>query len=270
MSTVGYERIANWALAIRDEAAFVREVLAGQPEPPRYFAIMRRVNREGPPALGVLPRPERRDDDALASALDEGVVVDMRRTAAYASGHVPGTINIPLNDKFSTWAGSLLAYDRDIHLVADDESGEAAARAARALALIGLDRVRGWFRHSALKAWAGGRALQQTPQLTVDELSRLGGAAIVVDVRSRGEYEAGHIPGTTNVPLAELGERLADIPRGRPLVLQCQGGTRSSIAASVLLARGFHDIANLSGGFSAWEKGGHPVEKSADEPASVE
>jgi hydroxyacylglutathione hydrolase len=270
MSTVGYERIANWALAITDEASFVREVLAGQPEPPRYFAMMKRVNRDGPALLGALPRPARLPDDSLGRALDEGVIVDLRRTAEYASGHVPGTINIPLNDKFSTWAGSLVPYDHDVYLVADDESGDAAARAARALALIGIDRVRGWFRTRALEVWAGDRALQQTPQLTVDELARLGGAAIVVDVRGRSEYEAGHIPGTTNVPLAELGERLADIPRGRPLILHCQGGTRSSIAASVLLARGFHDIANLSGGFTAWEKGGHPVEKTEGEPAASE
>ena len=271
MSTVGYERIANWAVGMTDEEAFVREVLEGQPEPPRYFATMKRVNRDGPALLGDLEAPSRMPDDALAAALHEGTVVDTRSTEPFASGHVPGTINIPLTKAFVTWAGALVPYDRPLYLLMADDDPARAAGAARTLALIGIDRVAGWFAPSALHRWSEstGRALGQTPQLSVDELARLGGAALVVDVRRRSEYDAGHVPGVTNVPLAELPERLADVPKGRPLVLQCQGGTRSAIAASLLLSLGFHDIVNLSGGFGAWEKAGSPVERPepAAEPA---
>ena len=99
-TTVGYEKIGNWGVAMTDEDEFARMVLAGQPEPPRYFAQMKRINKEGPRILGGLHRPPR-----LAALLDDGaVVVDTRPAAAYAAGHVPGTINIPLNGSFTTWA----------------------------------------------------------------------------------------------------------------------------------------------------------------------
>jgi hydroxyacylglutathione hydrolase len=94
-TTLGYERIANWALAEDDQGEFVRTVLAGQPEPPKYFAAMKRINRDGPRVLGGFPKPARRSADALASLLAEGVlVVDTRSAALFASRHVPGTINI--------------------------------------------------------------------------------------------------------------------------------------------------------------------------------
>ncbi|HEU4455173.1 MAG TPA: rhodanese-like domain-containing protein [Longimicrobium sp.] len=272
-STLGYEKLFNWGLAATDEEEFVRAVLAGQPEPPKYFARMKRINRDGPRVLGGFRLPPRMADDRLAAVIDGGApVVDLRSTAEYASAHVPGTINVPLNRSFNTWAGWLLPYDRDVYLIVPD--AEAADRAVRALAMIGLDRVAGFFTARAIESWrAAGRGTASVEQIDSRELAeRMGAGAVnVLDVRGRAEWEAGHLPGVPNVPVGYLADRLDEIPTDRPLVLQCQGGARSSIAASVLRAHGFRDVLNLTGGFQDWVSTGHPVERGepAREPAGV-
>ncbi|HEV2148807.1 MAG TPA: rhodanese-like domain-containing protein [Longimicrobiaceae bacterium] len=270
-STVGYERMFNRALSITEEDGFVRAVLEGQPEPPRYFAEMKRINREGPRVLGGLERPQRLPEGRLAELLGEGaLVVDTRPAAEFAAGHVPGTISIPLNRSFTTWAGWLVPYDRPFYLLVDDAGPGAVDEAVRDLAMIGLDRVAGWFGADVVAAWAaGGRELQTTPQITSAELAqRMGGGGVaVLDVRGAAEWEAGHLPGVPNLPVGYLADRLDEVPRDRPLVVHCQGGARSAIAASVLQAKGFRDVINLAGGYADWQAGGHPTERSAAEPA---
>lgn len=261
-STVGYEKLYNWGVGAGSEAEFVRGVLADQPEPPAYFAEMKRRNRAGPPVLGALPRPARLAPAELAARLEAGaVVVDIRPQAVAAAGRLPGTLSIPLNKSFVTWAGSLLPYDTPFYLVTGDgPGGESAARAARELAMIGLDHVAGWVGEEALEWWAAaGRELAEIPHLHPRDLARQPGA-VVLDVRGSAEWRAGHLPGVPNIPLAELQARAAEVPAGRPLVLQCQGGGRSHIAASLLQVRGV-EVANLAGGFGAWEREGLAVER---------
>jgi hydroxyacylglutathione hydrolase len=268
-TTLGYERIANWGLEEMTEDQFVDRVLAGQPEPPRYFAEMKRINKVGPRVLGAPKRPAALPADAIVRLVSEGVlVVDTRAADAFAAGHVPGTISIPLNKSFSTWAGWLVPYDRGVVLLVDDEG--CVDEAVRDLAMIGLDRVTGYLRPDALGAWtAAGRALATTAQMTAEELAEALAArrVDVVDVRGASEWESGHLPGVPNIPLGYLEERLAELPAGRPLVVHCQGGARSAIAASVLEARGVRDVINLVGGFGAWAGAGHPVERGT--PAAV-
>src|SRR5690606_24099281 len=172
-STVGYERLYNWAFQIEDEDEFVRAVLSGQPEPPKYFAQMKRINKLGPTILDGFRRPERLPADRLARLLEEGaIVVDTRRAAAFASAHVPGTINIPLNRSFNTWAGWLVPYDRDFYLIVEDGESHALDEAVKDLAMIGLDRIGGYFTDDVVEAWAAsGRALGSVPQLTADDLA---------------------------------------------------------------------------------------------------
>lgn len=269
-STVGYERFANWGLTTPDEDAFVRLVLAGQPEPPKYFARMKQVNREGPRVLGGFPQPERLAGSRLEELLGAGaLVVDTRRTAEFAQGHAPGTINVPLSSSMPTYAGSVLPYDRAIYLVVDDRLEGAVDEAVRALVSIGLDAVAGSFGTDALDAYrAAAGALGSVPQLTPAALApRLeAGAAVVVDVRNRSEWDTGHLKGALHVPLATFTDHLAELPRDRPLVVQCETGSRSAVAASVLRANGFRDVANLAGGFTAWRKAGLPV--AMETPAS--
>jgi hydroxyacylglutathione hydrolase len=256
-STLGFERIANWAFQISEEAAFVREVLAGQPEPPRYFATMKAVNRDGPPPVphGAIPEL---DLHGVRRVVSQGAsLVDVRSTADFAAGHVGGALNIPVGSSFTTWAGWLLPYDRDIVLLADD--ADRLARARRALSLIGLDRVIGYAGAAFREAWKS----ECGPLLTVEEIDvrslANGNQRTIVDVRGASEWDEGHLPNAKHLFLGNLVELTKDLPRDMPLALQCQGGTRSAIAASLLQAQGFTRVANARGGFREWSSAGLPV-----------
>jgi hydroxyacylglutathione hydrolase len=269
-TTLGYERLFNRGLAEVDEAAFVADVLAGQPEPPMYFAEMKRMNREGPRVLGTLPRPPRRPDAELADVLRGGaLVVDTRPAAEFARRHVPGTLNVPLGKSFPTWAGSVLAYGRDFHLLAPEGAdGGRMAAAARDLAMIGLDRVAGWFAASAIDAAVSAGSAGTVAEVQPEELDGvLAGGAELVDVRNSSEFAAGHLPGALNLPLGRLAERLDELPRGRTLVVHCQSGARASVAAGLLASRGFGDVRHLAGDYAGWAGAGRPVEKGEPVPA---
>jgi hydroxyacylglutathione hydrolase len=260
-STIGYERLANWGLTTLDENAFVREVLAGQPEPPAYFAEMKRINRDGPPLLREWPQPERLDAGLLGAVIAaHGIVVDTRSAESFADGHAPGTLSIPLGKSFSTWAGWLLPYDRESYLIATTQAD--AARAAREMAKIGLDLVAGWFPAEAFTAWSdSGGAIERVAQTSSSAIAAriTSGEVTVVDVRNESEWAHGHLPGALHIPVGYLTQRLSEIPRGRPVVVQCQGGSRSAIAAGVLLSHGVRDVINLRGGYDEWRREALPV-----------
>jgi hydroxyacylglutathione hydrolase len=173
-STLGYERRFNWAFRVASEDAFVADVLAGQPEPPRYFATMKRLNKVGPRVLGGFDAPPRLDDHRLPDLLAQhALVVDTRSPGEYATEHLSGTINIPLGRSFVTWAGWLLPYEQDLYFIVDDLTDGARVELVRQLALIGLDRVTGVFSAGAVqRAVAHGAAVETIPQVTADELSR--------------------------------------------------------------------------------------------------
>lgn len=258
-STVGYEKLANWGVAEGDEAAFVSAVLAGQPEPPTYFARMKQINRDGPPLVGgVSGLPPALDASELDDLLRTGaMVVDTRDAAAYAAGHVPGTINIPFDGSFTGWAGWLLPYDRDVHLIVDDDVNSATPRLLAGLRSIGLDRVAGTFAsREVLFDRALGRVQQAEPR---DAAALLDRGAHLIDVRGRAEYDGGHISGAVNIPVGHLSSAIAALPVDKPIVVQCQAGARSAIAASLLRARGIENVINLKGGIAAWQRDGRPV-----------
>jgi len=263
-STVGYERLFNWAFAVAGEEKFVRLILEGQPEAPRYFGEMKRINRCGPRVLGELPRPEPMAASALPEVMKRGAtVIDTRPALAYAAGHVPGTLNLPLDQSFTGWAGWLVPYTGALYLLIDQNRGRGLREAVRDLAMIGLDRVAGYFGTDAIAAWSNGRRPGTISQITASELARqLGeGAASVIDVRARSEWETGHLPGVAHIPLGNLPEHLSRLPRNRPLVVHCQGGARSAIAASLLQANGFGNVFNLKGGLAEWAAGGFPIQR---------
>jgi hydroxyacylglutathione hydrolase len=263
-STLGYEKRFNWAFAVTDEAAFVREALAGQPDPPRYFAKMKQINRSGPQMLGGIRRPARLPLATLVSLLAQGgIVVDTREAAEFARGAVPGTINIPASRTFTTWSGSLLPYDRDFHLIVDDRRMQTVDELVRDLAGIGLDRVAGYFGGEVVDTWPMSQGQLQTisslglAEVTTRQRSQDG---VVVDVRGEGEWQAGHVPGSLNLPLADLEQRLDEVPRNRTVIVHCQTGSRAAMAASLLKAKGFGDVRLYSGGFAEWRGAGLPVE----------
>ena len=237
-STVGYERMSNWAFSERNVDTFVDRVLEGQLEPPAYFGVMKRINRDGPPVLGVRSEPPTPPADSLAElGLAGALVVDMRAPERFARAHVPGTLNIPWGGSFTTLAGSLLPYGHDLYLLADDRA--TALSAARALTLIGLDRIAGIFNEEACIAWVdGGRALgrirQFTPEVLLEQIAT--NAVMVVDVRSKSEWNAGHHREAHHIPLGDLPRALATLPRDKPIAVYCQRGTRSAVASSLLAA----------------------------------
>jgi hydroxyacylglutathione hydrolase len=264
-STLGYEKRFNWAFSIDDEEEFVRAVLTGQPDPPRYFGEMKRINQTGPRMLGAIRRPPRLPVGKLAELLQGGtLVVDTRPAADYAVGAIPGTLNIPLGRSFTTWAGWLIPYDQDFVLIVDDHRTQRVEEAVRDLAGIGLDRVVAYCGTEVVEAWRTARRQLQTIESIaaseVGEAAGSGGAALV-DVRSLEEWSAGHLPAARNLPLGELDQRLAEVPRDKLVIVHCQSGARAAIAASLLLSRGISQIRQYSGGFGEWSASGRAVEK---------
>ncbi len=248
-STLGYEKLFNWAFADMSEEEFVSAVLVGQPEAPRYFAEMKRVNRDGPSLDAPAAPPSRWETGDLVSSLRSGgLVVDTRSASSFAAGHVPGTISIPLGSSFVTWAGWLLPYDRDFVLVVPSDAG--LDEAIQALRAIGLDRINGYVTEEGLESVA----LEDSTSVTAEQAREavVAESALLVDVRDESEFAAGHIPGVVHVHLGTLEDRLDEIPRDRPIVVQCRSGNRSAIGQSLLLAHGFADVRNLEDGILGW------------------
>jgi len=241
-STLGYERRFNWAFTAKTEADFVTNVLSGQPDPPPYFAVMKRINKEGPPPVSDRPVP-RLADDKLAQTVSNALVIDTRPAEEFAKGHVAGTLNIPLGGSFITWAGWLIPSDQDIYVVTDRIDD-----VRRALGLIGLDRIAGVFPPAA----AAGN--EQVPQVFADELkTRLpSNDLVVVDVRNDNEWQEGHIAEAIHIPLGQLAQRVNELAASDNIVVHCQGGSRSAIAASLLQKLGRKNVANLTGGYRRW------------------
>jgi hydroxyacylglutathione hydrolase len=262
-STLGYERRFNWAFNVKTEEDFVTSVLAGQPEPPKYFATMKHLNKLGPRVLGGFHAPPRLDDHRLPDLLAQhAMVVDTRAAGEYAAEHLPGTLNLPLNSAFVSWAGWLLPYSADLFFIVDDPSEERTKELVRQLALIGLDRVSGVFETTAVAHLASrGTRVATVPQVTADEVARRAAAdgPVIVDVRGATEWSSGHLPSAVHIPLGYLPERLDEVPADRAVVLQCQAGGRSAIAASLLQRAGRTNVSNLVGGFDAWKGAGLPV-----------
>ena len=257
-STLGYERLFNWGLAERDEEEFVREVLSGQPDPPAYFAVMKRINQDGPPV--VVREPPRRISarDVAAKLAESEPVIDTRPVAEFAERHAVASINIPDSKAFLKWAGALLPYDRDIFLIVPDGDQQSIIEK---LSLIGLDRIGGVYGlRSLAELESAGVQMRETPQVSIGALARRQkNGQVILDVRAPDEWEHGHIPGALHIPLGSLQSRLAEVPQGADIAVHCQGGTRSAIAASILQKNGF-SVSNIGGGFGEWERSGPTVE----------
>jgi hydroxyacylglutathione hydrolase len=155
----------------------------------------------------------------------------------------------------------LLPYDAELYLIVPDTGDHILENLVRSLAGIGLDQVAGYFETDVLGYWRKSQGeLQTIPMVTLEQLatpSRNG--EVLLDVRGAGEWVAGHVPGSLNLPVGELEARLDEIPRGRPLIVHCQTGARAAIAASLLRAEGFEDVRLFRGGFAEWRAAGQPV-----------
>ena len=239
VTTVGYERLFSPAIAAstRGEEAFVRFILADQPEPPLYFARMKQLNREGPPLLGRLPEPARVPLDAiaaLAARSDMQVVDTTLDRRAFMAGHVAGAFFAPLDKSFPTVVGSFLDPALPILLLADEATVPAAVRQ---LIRIGYDRVAGWMpRPAAAELAMAGIAPATIESVDVLEFGRRTAAdtGAVLDVRSAAEHAAGHIAGAVNIAHTRLRARVAEVPRDRTVYVHCASGARAAVSAAFL------------------------------------
>ncbi|MEU4303091.1 MBL fold metallo-hydrolase [Kitasatospora aureofaciens] len=252
-STIGRQRLTNYACRPMDKDTFVRIVTAGQPTAPAYFGHDAALNRQDHPLLDRTNATRPLCPEGFKEARTAGaVVLDTRSPEDFGAGHIRGAINVPVDGRFVEQAGTVLIPDSTVVIIApQDREDEVITRLAR----IGFDRITGYLRNpgNALPALAD----EVTPagRLTVDRLrSALAGEQppTVLDVRTCGEREAGFIDGSLHIALAELPARLDEIPTGRPLVAHCASGHRSSIAASFLRHHGHTDISDLIGGYAAW------------------
>lgn len=259
-STIGRERLTNWALAAMGRDAFVRHLTTDLPPAPAYFGHDAEMNRSGAPALGA-PAPL-----LSAAALDAAVragaqVIDVRDAAAWSDGHVPGSLNLGLHGSFASWAGTLVPTGCAVALVADDAA--AAHEAQVRLARVGIERVVGAL-DGGMAAWrAAGLPVDALPRVDPTSLAdalRSRGAPLVVDVRRPHEFAAGHVPGAVNLPLDALAARAAELDATRPVVTVCGSGYRSSAAAGLLQQLGQRVSGDLAGGWSAWTDAGMAVE----------
>lgn len=244
-STVGYELRTNRSIkAASDEESFVRFILAGQPEPPLYFARMKRDNRSGPVLLPSLPAPARLtagDVEELQGRRDIAVL-DTRSRDAFLAGHLAGAILADLDYQFCAIAGSYVEEHTAIYLVVEERRLDDAVRG---LIRVGLDRVVGYLTPDTLEEFSrSGGPLARTPTITMAQLEerRVTGGARVLDVRGAAEFEAGHVPGATNVPHTRVPLILGSLEPNTPLLVHCNSGARSAAAVSLLERAGFAPI----------------------------
>jgi len=261
-STIGTERLTNYALQIRDRDEFIRQMTANLPARPDYFLEDAAINRSGAVPLTELPKLTPITPAELKSMVDGGAIaLDVRPPDQFAAGHVPGSICIPLSGQFASWAGAVLGLNSRPVLIA--ETPEQISEARMRLARVGIENLAGYL-DGGIGAWQhAGLAPAQLPQITVRELDEQvrAGKLHVLDVRRQGEWDAGHIAEADWYPLDRFKAALPSLERGVTAV-HCKSGYRSTIAAS-LLQRAGHDVINVIGGFDAWQNEHLPIAEGA-------
>lgn len=248
-STVGYEKIRNWAFQYgEDEDGFTSYLLADQPEPPKYFAMMKHLNKVDRPLLLEVPKHPKLTKEEFLDANSKGItVIDTRNKADFAGGFLPNSYNIQNNNSFSTWAGWLLNYQEQFILVADEDQIDGLTRK---LMRVGLDNIYGYI--STVEDL--GIELQLATVITLGEFKNYMKAddVQIVDVRGVTEFEAGHVEGSINVFVGTLVAHLDQFSKDKQIIIHCQSGDRSAIANSILAKNGFKNVKNYAGGMKEW------------------
>ena len=248
-TTIGRERAANPLLAAPDEDAFVARLLAGYGTFPPYFLRLRERNRRGPQVLGspFPPLPALDVDDVKRHLADGAVLVDARSVKAWAAGHVPDAISIPLRAQFGSWLGWLVRDDHPLIFMLDH--GQDSADLVRQALTIGYEQLAGTVLGGIVAWQAAGLAVTSTEVVEAERLDRP-----VLDVRQDNEHAAGHIPGALHVELGRIASVATALPTG-DLAVMCGHGERAATAASLLERAGRRDIAVVIGGASDWAHG---------------
>jgi glyoxylase-like metal-dependent hydrolase (beta-lactamase superfamily II)/rhodanese-related sulfurtransferase len=265
-STIGFERRYNYAAQPRSVAQFVELVTGDLPPQPGNFETIVLKNR------GLLPVLEPKGTPLAPAAVhhllasggeggERAIVLDARDAAAFGAGHLPGAVNVPLRrPSFGVRVGWVIPVSAPLVLVLEDDADLPDALAA--LATIGYGHLAGYLA-GGVAAWrAASFPLTTLPQASVHALrERLESdrELLVLDVREANEYEGRHVRGAIHLPFWAVPARAGELPRDRPIAVMCEGGLRSSLAASLLEHAGFDELTNVSGGMSAWLKAGYPT-----------
>jgi rhodanese-related sulfurtransferase len=242
VSSIGEQKKFNYALQPMSREAIKKIVTADQPEAPNYFVhdvILYRRERASLAAATEKTLKPLSLDEVLTPEKSGGQLLDVRDGIDFEGGHMRGTLNIALNGKYATWAGSMLSHDARIVVIAEEGVEE---EAVMRLGRIGFDNVAGYLAGGMNALAARDDLVERTERITAAALAEwlagkrpdAGLAPNVVDVRSGAEYAGGHVEGSVNIPLTHLEERSDEIPAGRPVAVHCEGGNRSAIAASLL------------------------------------
>jgi len=261
-TTLGAQRMTNYALQPMLREEFVRTVLAGQPAAPAYFRRMKVVNRDGPPILGGVPAVPALSAVDVKKLLDAGAApVDLRHPLKFAPAHLPGSVNISPDPTLSGWAGAVLDPAAQVVFVTDHP--ERLDDAARQLVRVGLDNMAGYL-DGGVAAWqAAGLPLAAMPLVAPEALlaaQEAGKGGFVLDVRTQSEWDAGHVPDAFFIPLTQLAKEWPEIAEAHgltketPVAVMCAAGNRSSIGASLLQRMGYTGAGSVPGGFTAYRR----------------
>ncbi len=252
-STVGYEKQFSWAMQFDDEQKFIDALLDGQPEPPYYFAVMKRVNKVGIELLKNLPPVKTMSSyEEITQLIADGKqVIDTRPAEDFSQGFIAGTLNIPYNNSLTNWAGWLVDYSKPLYLLTSPSQLDDILIALRS---IGIDNVVGY--GDVTRILEEATSLGSYESITPLEAKSLieNREVRVLDVRNQTEYDAGHIENAQHIMVGTLPKRLDELQTDKKIVVQCQAGARSAIAVSVLKANGIHNVVNLTGGYMAWQQ----------------
>jgi len=264
-STIGTERLTNYALQIGSREEFIRQLTTNLPTRPNYFAEDAEINRSGASTLTDLaPLPALSPKEVQTRLQQNAWVLDVRSGDAFATGHVPGSVNIALSGQFASWAGAILGIHSNPILVADTEAQVEEARMR--LARVGIEVLQGYLEGGIASWQKAGLPVLSTPQMSAQELneklSRGTGDVVVLDVRREGEWQAGHIAEANWHALDAFPSGLPDFDATRTVAVHCKSGYRSMIACSLLERAGHRYVVNVAGGFDAWLAGGLPEAKS--------
>lgn len=259
VSTLGYERQHNPALAPRPVDAFIDYATADLPEQPANHQAIKAANRRGPSPLGdVQPRPL--TIQAAVPIFQRGAaLLDLRPKAAFVDRHVPGAVHLEADAQLPNRIGFVLPADAPLVLLLADPADY--ERVVYSLARVGFDNVQGYLAES-LDTWAAyGLPLTSgdVRDLTAEELIKMlagpaGEQPVVLDVREPWEFAQGHVPGALLIPLGSLRDRAGELSPERPVAVICASGSRSQSAAALLAQRGFKTVYNVLGGFGAFRQ----------------
>lgn len=254
-STVGYEKMFNPALQYEDKQEFVDYILSEQPEAPPYFAIMKRVNKEGPVVLGKTVLPSEIDVKNTEGLAGAEMVLEVGSYERFGEAHVPGTINIA-QDVLAEWAGWIVDYQKPLYLIVSERQ---LPEVTRVLRKIGVDNIDGYV--DAEKVTKANLRTESFGSASPEELYEriTNGEVSLLDVRRATEWADGHVDGAIHRFLGRLSESIEELDVSKPIVTQCRTGNRSAIAASILQAAGVKNVINMAGGITRWQQNNLPV-----------